>query len=54
MALVCDECGEGYRLVNRGSSRAKCGESTDSASMLWLSLKSPFSKCSQQSCHQHP
>lgn len=24
MALVCDECGEGYRLVNRGSSRAKC------------------------------
>lgn len=26
MALVCDECGEGYRLVNRGSSRAKCGE----------------------------
>jgi hypothetical protein len=26
VALVCDECGEGYRLVNRGSSRAKCGK----------------------------
>lgn len=24
MALVCDECGEGYRLVNQGSTRAKC------------------------------
>ncbi|KAF6255697.1 hypothetical protein COO60DRAFT_1533329 [Scenedesmus sp. NREL 46B-D3] len=24
MALVCDECGEGYRLVNKGSTRAKC------------------------------
>jgi hypothetical protein len=26
MALVCDECGEGYRLVSKGSTRAKCGE----------------------------
>jgi hypothetical protein len=26
VALVCDECGEGYRLVNQGSTRAKCGK----------------------------